>query len=224
MGFLKKALGGVTGFGGLGLLDKLSGSGTGKYRAGLAGIINQARQSNQLYGDQARTQLQQGLGATLKGYDDAINRTSGIERSARRDAITRAGDLEADVTNRYGQAGRFGTTALDMAKRGISSSLTRDLEDIDAGFANLFSQLSIGKGGAEMGGRAALADLEMGQGDRESQLIQLLSGSLKQPTPGLISSILALAGGGIGAYTGGRFGGGVGGEAGSILGSLFERD
>jgi hypothetical protein len=200
----------------------LKGESSGNYRKGLAGIINQARESNQLYGAQAREQLQKGLGAQLGGYDQAINKTSGIERTARRDAITRSGDLEASVTNQYGQGGRFGTTALDNARMGLHSSLTRDLDAIDSNFAGLFSQLSIGKGQAEAGGRSALAGLEIGQGDRESQLIQLLSGTLKKPKPGMLSELLGLAGAGLGTAFGGQFGGAIGGEAGSILGGSFE--
>lgn len=215
------SLGGL--FGGGDIKDKLLGSGTGQYRAGLTRIINQARDANRLSGDRALTQLQTGLGAELKGYDEAIAKTSGISRSARRETVTRSGTAEAGLVNKYGQSGRFGTTALDNARMGLHSTLSRDLESIDSNFAGLFAQLSTGKGRAEAGGRAGIASLEVGQGMRESQLIQLLASALKKPTPGMLSDVLGLIGAGVGSAYGGQFGGAVGGEAGNQLGGLFER-
>lgn len=216
---LNKTLGGA-------LFDSLRGEGSGKYRGKLTALLNQERDVNRMYGDATLEALRRGNEAAVGGYDQAIGKASDISRSARREAITRGEGLEGQLVARMGAGGKFGTTALDNARMGLASSLTRDLEGIDSAFSGLFSELAIGKGQAIQGGEQGIAGFQQLRAGQESDYYQRLAGLVKPPKQGMLSGVLGAAGVGLGSY----FSGGnpqaaaVGGELGSALGGAYERD
>lgn len=218
MGFLSKLSGGLL------FDDELRGEGSGRYRGQVRDLINQERESNKLYGDSTLEAIRSGNEARVGGYDQAIGKASDISRSSRREAITRAEGMQGELTARMGAGGKFGTTALDNARLGLGSALTRELEDIDSSFAGLMSELSIGKGNAIGEGQNRIAAFQQGRGDEEAELIRLLTGTLKPTRQGMLAEILGAGGAGLGAMFGGPAGGAMGGEIGSALGGSFERD
>jgi|SRR6185503_11948119 len=217
MGLLGSSLGGR-------LSDLLRGEGTGRYRGQLAGLIGQERESDKLYGDATIEALRRGNEARVAGYDQAIGKASDISRASRREATTRAEGMMGELTSRMGAGGKFGTTALDNARLGLGSALTRELEGIDAAFSGLMSELAVGKGSAIGEGERDIAAFQQGRSEQESELFRLLTGTLKQPRPGMLGGVLGAAGAGLGSMFGGPAGGTMGGEIGSALGSSFERD
>lgn len=216
MGLFDKLTGGL-------LSPDLRGEGTGRYRGELRGLINQERDSDRMYGDATLESIRRGNQARVGGYDQALDKASTISRGARRDAITSAEGMQKTLTARMGAGGKFGTTALDNARMGLASSLTRDLESIDSGFADLFQGLAVGRGEAVGQGEDRLAQFQQGRGEQESELYRMLAGTLRQPKQGMLGGILGAAGAGLGAAYGGPAGGAFGGEVGSALGSSFER-
>lgn len=224
MGWLKKIA--KSAIGGIGLgggLDGLRGEGSGRYRGELKALLEREREANRLYGDQAQAQLEAGLKGTEAGYNQALERTSQISRSARRDAITQGEKDQATLVQRLGAGGKFGTTALDNARMGLHSSLTRDLESIDSGFAELLSSLAVGKGAALASGRGALAALAQGRAAQDVATLRGMKDTIRPPRPGALSGIGAAAGAGLGYFLGGPMGAGIGGELGGGLGGSFER-
>ncbi len=208
----------------MGLMDTLRGSGTGGLRRKQKKLLQQERESDRMYGDATLESIRRGQEAAVGGYDQAISKTSTISRAARRDAISRAEELGGTLTARFGAGGKFGTTALDQARMGLASSLTRDLEGIDSGFADLFGQLSVGRGQAQAAGESDIAQFQQLRGGQESEILRLLAGTLKQPRPGVLSGILGAGGSALGSIFGGPVGGALGGEVGSAVGGAFERD
>ena len=207
----------------MGFLDSLRGSGTKEFRHAQRRLIGQERESNRMYGDATLEAIRRGTAAQVGGYEQAIGKASTISRASRRDAITRSKELEGTLTTRMGAGGKFGTTALDNARLGIQSSLARDLESIDSGFAGLFGELAIGKGGAEAAGQGALANFQQMRAGQESELFRLLQGTIRQPRPGMLGGILGAGGAALGSMYGGPAGGALGGELGSAVGSGLER-
>ena len=206
-----------------GILDTLRGEGTKRFRHEQRRFIGQERESDRLFGDASIAALQRGQAAQVGGYDQAISKASDISRGARRDAITRSKELEGTLTARMGAGGKFGTTALDNARMGLASSLTRDLEGIDAGFSGLFSELAIGRGGAMAEGENRLAAFQQGRSEQESELTRMLAGTIRQPKPGMLGGILGATGMGLGGMVGGPMGASMGGEFGSAIGGALER-
>lgn len=207
----------------MGLKDFLLGEGSGRERGEKRGLINQERESNQLYGDATIEAIRRGNEAKVGGYDQAISTASDISRSSRREAITRGDEMQGTLATRYGAGGKFGTTALDNARLGLQSNLTADLEDIDSKFAGLMSELSIGRGGAVSQGEDKLAAFQQDRAGQESELYRLLAGTIKPTQGGALSGVLGAVGAGVGTAFGGPAGGAMGGELGSALGGSFER-
>jgi len=198
------------------------GDSSGKYRGKMRQNILQQQDVQRRYGDATLSALRGGIEARTQGYDQAIDRTSSISRAARRDAITRSEQLAGTLTQRFGAGGKYGTTALDQARMGLASSLTRDLEGIDAGFADLFGELAIGRGMAEAEGQGDLANFQQLRGGQESEILKLLAGQIKQPKGGALSGIFGAAGSAAGLALGGPAGAAIGGEFGSAWGGQFE--
>lgn len=206
------------------LFDAARGEGSGRYRGQLRDLINQERESDKLYGDATLEAIRTGNEARVAGYDQALGKASDVSRSSRREAITRSEGMQDQLVARMGAGGKFGTTALDNARLGLGSALTRELEDIDSRFAGLMSELSIGKGGAIGQGQDRLAAFQQGRGEQESELIRMLTSTLRPTRQGMLSGILGAAGAGLGSMFGGPAGGAMGGEIGSAVGGGLERD
>lgn len=156
--------------------------------------IDQARREFQQGDIAALSRLGEGTRAAVGGYEAGERKASKVSRGARREAKERASELEGLALSRYGAGGRYGTTALDHARMGISSRLTRDLEGIDAAMAGLFSDLAVGKGRAQQQGQAAMAGLESQMGGRQAALSQQLAG-LVPHEEGVFGDILGTAAG-----------------------------
>lgn len=185
-------------------------------------LLEQIRSQNRLSGEVARAQLEKGMQAQLGAYDQAIEKSSSQSRAARREAVTQAAKQQSELVQRYGAGGAYGTTALDQARQGVQSSLTRDLESIDAGFSGLFGNLAIGRGQAEAEGRAELGQLALDQGAQEGDILRMLYGRASAPQkPGALANILGVVGGAVGGIYGGPAGGAVGGALGQGIGDLF---
>jgi hypothetical protein len=208
----------------MGLMNSLRGEGTSKYRGDLRKLIGQERESDRMFGDVTQEQLTKGLQARIGGYDQAIERSSDVSRAARRGVLQRGKQLESDLTARMGAGGKFGTTALDAARIGLHSALSSDLENIDAGFADLFSSLAVGRGETEAAGRSALGAFAQDRSSQESELYRLLAGTVKTPKAGMLGGLLSAGGAALGTMFGGPVGGAFGGELGSAVGSGLERD
>lgn len=130
--------------------------------------------------NQARGQIGAGIEAEKAGIESAERKASGISRGARREAKDRASQMQGLATLRYGAGGKYGTTALDQARLGIQSSLTRDLESIDSAMAGLFSELAGEKGRVEGQGRFALANIGQQEGRAQAGLSTQLAGLVPQ--------------------------------------------
>ena len=149
-----------------------------------------------------RAEVAQGLRANLKGYDAALDQVSTTSRTARRESKERSQALGGQLTQRYGAGGQYGSTALAHAQMGLNASLTRELEGIDAGLAGLFGDISIGRGQAEFGGRAALGAIDAQSAGNQANAWYQIAG-LQPQNEGIWKELLGTAVGAAASRVGG---------------------
>ena len=161
-------------------------------------FINQARGEYGVAASLARDRIGQGIEAQREAYDKAASATSRQSRSARRSAKEAATKAQGQLLSRYGVGGKYGSTALDQARIGINSRLTRDLEGIDAAFAGLLSDLELSRGRAEASGQADLAQLALDEGRFGADINSTLAGLVPATTDPLYGAL----GGALGGFAG----------------------
>jgi len=176
------------------LKDSIFGEDPGETFGKRKKYIGQARGELDAGFTAARGEIGAGVEAQTAGLEAAERKTSSISRGARRDAKDRSTKLQGLATLRYGAGGKYGTTALDQARMGIQSSLTRDLESIDSSMAGLFSQLATRKGEVQGQGRFQLARLDQQRGSSQAGLSTQLAGLVPQQE-GIFGDVLGTAAG-----------------------------
>lgn len=163
-------IGGVAGAG-LGVAQKDSLRRRRKSQTRLAN----ARLASQVGGrESAITQAKKGLEARTKSFDAAEKRTSKALRAAKRKSIDRQKEIAATLQARFG--GNSQTTAYQNALSGLSHQTTRELEQVDAAFANQLANLAIGRGESEAMGRNQIGSLMGNLGDVKGDYYSTLAG------------------------------------------------
>lgn len=166
------------------------------------------RQQGGFYG-QAQNQLQKALSGVQSGYGTARANAGLSAQNARQGVMDREKQSMGTLSQSLASRGLGSTTLLDNARRGLSSSTSRELSNIDALLGQVLGQLDIGQAMAEAGARGDLAALFQNQAGANTALgvnqIDTMYGSGAQPyvstmAPGGaqqgLQSLLALFGGG----------------------------
>jgi len=192
-------------------------------------ILYDAAKQSQLATGQAVGLQTEANRETAKGFDTATRLASDSARSVRREAKENAGKLEGEVMQRFGATGKYGTTAMDQARAGIGSRLTRDMDSINTRLSGLMGGLAVGKSQAVAQGKQQLgarigsgAALNAGIAESRASSISAMKdpGALGGLFGMLAGMVNPIAGGGTWNVGGTQSSGGSGGGEGILSGLL----
>lgn len=209
---------------GWGVISSLAGGLLGGLAQQSANAANEARYQEilKLYQDaMERQRMLYGMaGDTLlmapetitQGYEQARAELGKISQAGKRNVLEREQQVGADINQDMVNRGLASTTVSGNMRRGLAGDTQRQLRDIDASMAGMYSGLRTGEAGAMTGALGNLANYYAGRSGAEtgltSDLAHIMAGKQDQYSGGWGQAL-----GGLGnmLMLGGMFGGGGGG-------------